>query len=527
MTGFADLHTHQFANLAFGGQGFYGSPYRSDPDVLKTCAAIHGAEGQKDPLETLYQLSRRRVSFVHSTEGDPDFPDWPRWDDATHQAMFEDWLQRAVQGGLRLIIMLATNNVLAAKAAGLANGYTGTDMDAVDKQIKAAWDMQAYLDAKLGAGKGWYRIVKTPAEARDVMNAGQLAVVLGIEVDFLFGSEQDSTGLSQAEIQAQLDKYQKQGVQHIFPIHWADNQFGGAAYANPVQQIFSRIIDLPGVFQGVFALDLEPSSVRGYPYTFDGGMVNKKGLNPLGEVLLTELMARGMTFDVDHMSARTRDDVLKIAADNDYPVLASHSVYVDLAPGGNCHEGHLRSEEIATINAVGGMLAPILHQNNVSGAGFVGPGPTIIPHTCGETSESWVQAYLYAASKMPGKAIGMGSDFNGFALEPGPRFGNDACPGGRFAGPALDQQVTYPFIATATNIQMPQYQYENRTFDVNTDGLSHVGLLPDFVRELEVLALTPTDLAPLLDSAEGYVRVWEKARASRKNSQIPANSGNP
>ena len=41
------------------------------------------------------------------------------------------------------------------------------------------------------AGKGWYRIVYSPQEARTVIAAGKLAVVLGIEVDYLFNCHQE------------------------------------------------------------------------------------------------------------------------------------------------------------------------------------------------------------------------------------------------------------------------------------------------------------------------------------------------
>lgn len=38
------------------------------------------------------------------------FDGWPRWDSVTHQAIYEDWLHRAVEGGLRLMVMPAVNS---------------------------------------------------------------------------------------------------------------------------------------------------------------------------------------------------------------------------------------------------------------------------------------------------------------------------------------------------------------------------------------------------------------------------------
>jgi hypothetical protein len=50
-----------------------------------------------------------------------------------------------------------------------------------------------------------------------------------------------------------------------------------------------------------------------------------------------------------------------------------------------------------------------------------------------------------------------------------------------------------------------------RTFDFNTDGLAHIGLMPDLIADL---ALLNTNLDPLMRSAAGYVTAWRKAVAA-------------
>jgi hypothetical protein len=42
-----------------------------------------------------------------------------------------------------------------------------------------------------------------------------------------------------------------------------------------------------------------------------------------------------------------------------------------------------------------------------------------------------------------------------------------------------------------------------KTFDINNDGLAHIGMLPDMIAEFKALGLTNADLSPLLNSAEG------------------------
>ena len=102
-------------------------------------------------------------------------------------------------------------------------------MTTIDDQIRAAKRLQRFIDAKYGGkGKGWCRIVKTPAAARRAIRRGQMAVVLGIEADALFGCKPNST-CDDEYIRKKIKRYYKMGVRHIFPVHLHDNLFAGAA----------------------------------------------------------------------------------------------------------------------------------------------------------------------------------------------------------------------------------------------------------------------------------------------------------
>jgi hypothetical protein len=55
-----------------------------------------------------------------------------------------------------------------------------------------------------------------------------------------------------------------------------------------------------------------------------------------------------------------------------------------------------------------------------------------------------------------------------------------------------------------------------KTFSFDADGLAHVGMLPDLIADFQCMGLRDEDLEPLLNSAEGYVRVWERCTNPRR-----------
>jgi hypothetical protein len=48
-----------------------------------------------------------------------------------------------------------------------------------------------------------------------------------------------------------------------------------------------------------------------------------------------------------------------------------------------------------------------------------------------------------------------------------------------------------------------------RDFDINIDGVAHMGLLPDFIQDMRNAGLSHDDLKPLFRSANDYVVMWE------------------
>jgi microsomal dipeptidase-like Zn-dependent dipeptidase len=417
--GFADLHNHQFAHLGFGGLAFWGMPYGDPTSALAWCTPAHGLGGATDFIGmAIKAASGGGLALGHLVGGYPEFDGWPRWDSFTHQAVYEDWLYRAVQGGLRLMVMLAVNSEVISHTAKPRADYRAEDlkdMAAVDRQLAAAKAMEKYIDQKFGGpGRGWYRIVYGPEEAQRTIDSGKLAVVLGVEVDYLFNSYPDR-GLDGAALRRALDHYHTQGVRHLFPIHFANNAFGGASFDKSLQ--FDDSLEPVRPTGASYPISTEDGREFGYQYR--GGRRNRHGLTELGKSLILEMIARGMLIEVDHMSARSKADTFAICERANYPVVSGHTGFVDISLADKRHEGQLTAAELERIRALGGMVAVIPKQGGLDEiTTWVGPGQTRIPHTSGNTSESVAQAYLYGVSKMQGGPIGFGTDFNGFAGRP-------------------------------------------------------------------------------------------------------------
>jgi hypothetical protein len=159
-----------------------------------------------------------------------------------------------------------------------------------------------------------------------------------------------------------------------------------------------------------------------------------------------------------------------------------------------------------TIYGLGGMVGVITEQGKSAELATVRPS---IPHDCGYSSKSWAQMYLYGIQLTGGAPVAIATDFNGFAGQPAPRFGAEACNGDKLA--SQTGGVHYPFsIVGGNGAKLDRSVIGHKNFDYNYDGLAHVGMLPDFIQDLRSIGVTDNDLKPLFRSAEAYIRMWEK-----------------
>ena len=544
--GIVDTHSHILSNFAFGGGGiFHGEAFHplGVEHALGDCDPLHGEMGRKDFFGFAFDASGADAGNLtalipdliagelqednHVTDGWPTFSGWPLGPRrSTHQTQYWRWLERAWLSGLRLVIQHATTNEVICnfiKGQGIQpTRYECNDMTAVDRILDETYAMQDYIDAQFGGpGEGFFRIVSTPAEARAVIEEGKMAVVLGIETANLF----ECTSVPRPEnpecdiefVREQLDYYESIGVRALFPVHKYDNQFtpgdGDRAFielgnflnsghwSNFTEDCPEDVtdgFDRGDIFFGGLNMPRDeylsdpPNDTSNYanaPVTItslylnqileppaEGDFCQNATLTPLGEQLLDEMMMRGMIIEVDHFPQWSYKRVFEILVENQYPAAGTH--------GRN----------------YGGLIYEL------GGISKTGLGTCRDPNNPGAQTQRLRDRVQQITEAGGYPAEGFGFDLNGFAGAPGPRFGdNSGC------GEGQTDPVTYPFTAYGDDVEFTQPMLGERMVDFSTEGLTHIGMLPELIEDARKDAIDEADLEPLFRSAEGYIRMWELA----------------
>ena len=332
-------------------------------------------------------------------------------------------------------------------------------------QIARLRGLQRYVDAQSGgAGRGWFRLVYSPQQARRVIERGKLAVLIGMESSDALGCS-EVAGLPQctrAQIDSRLDDLYRLGLRSIFIAHWVDNAFAGAALQSGATGQF------------ISAMQMEET---GQPFATEhcagadeaDGTCNSKGLTDLGRYLVGRLIAKHMLIEADHLSQKARASVLAIAEANHYPLVSSHT-----GTGGQWTAAQLRR-----LYGLGGLAsarpatAPELARTIFRFKGYVSPSH----YFC----------------------VGLGSDTGGFNATPGPRSDARAHP------------LRYPFASYDRKVRFVRERSGRRMYDLNTDGVAHYGLFADLIADMQRQQTTRRALRPLFHSAEAYLEMWQRA----------------
>jgi hypothetical protein len=270
----------------------------------------------------------------------------------------------------------------------------------------------------------------------------------------------------------------------------------------------------------------------------------------------------GVIIDIDHLSRRSKIDISgEKGLGSSVSARFESCRFSEISNGDQSNEDQLSREMVDDLIKWGGAFAPILHQGRSTlDIDTYPPDTTVSPQKCGGTTEGFLQTYRYIVDRLkkgkrafgsePYVGVGYGSDFNGLAGWPAPRFdtagtvtsefdpagaltgafigGSSVGPSGRCylalgSYPAEAGHVSCPFTwpnrtpnspqPTITSFGQSSLPWSGRpsAYDVSSDGVAHVGMIADFVEELKALGLSEEDLDPLWHGAEAYIRTWEEA----------------
>ncbi|MDH6697711.1 discoidin domain-containing protein [Streptomyces sp. MAA16] len=488
--GFVDAHNHLFSNEAFGGRLICGKVFSAAgvADALADCP-----EHYPDGSLALFDYITHGGDGKHDPTGWPTFKDWPAYDSMTHQANYYAWVERAWRGGQRVLVNdLVTNGMICSVYPFKVRSCD--EMTSIRLQARLTYDLQAFIDTQYGGpGKGWFRIVTDSAQARQVVEQGKLAVVLGVETSEPFGCKQilDIAQCGKADIDKGLDELYALGVRSMFLCHKFDNALcgvrfdeGGLGTAINVGQFLSTgtfwqtetckgpQADNPiGTAASAAEGDL-PAGVR-VPAYDSGARCNVRGLTDLGEYAVRGMMQRKMMLEVDHMSVKATGQALDIFEAASYPgVLSSHS-WMDL----NWTE---------RVYSLGGFVAQYMHGSEAF------------------TAEAARTRALRTAYDV---GYGFGTDFNGIGDHPAPR-GADAA-----------DRVVYPFRSADGGSVVDRQTSGQRTFDLNTDGAAHVGMIPDWIEDIRRVGGQGV-VDDLFRGAESYLGTWGSTEGHRAAADL-------
>jgi hypothetical protein len=485
--GIVDLHNHLTAFEFMGGNVHCGKPWSryGITDALVDCPD-HEPNGLGAWLENV--VSGAYPTLTHDTKGWPTFKDWPKYDSLTHEAQYYKWLERAWRGGLRIYTNLFVNNAALCEIYPLKHNSCN-DMDQVRIQSKAIHDLQDFIDDQNGGpGKGWFRIVTDEQQARSVVEQGKLAVVLGVEVSqpFNCGIKQNVPQCSKADIDAGLDELYGMGVRRMFVCHKFDNALCGVRFDEETKgavvnagnfymtgrfweaetcktpwhdnTISFEADDLAGPLKALLPPDVTLPIYPAAPHC------NIHGLTDLGQYAIQGMMARHMMIDVDHMGVKSIDQSLSLLEANHYPGVVSGHSWLD-------------PHFYGRILALGGIAGPY-----------------------GNGTDQFVSDWrtLRSTPNYPG-ALGVGFDTGGFGAQPPPR------------ADAASRPLRYPFQTFDGGSTVDRQRTGDRVFDLNVDGMAHIGMMPDWLADLRIAAGPDADaiIHDMSRGAEVYLDTWK------------------
>jgi hypothetical protein len=491
--GTIDLHLHAMAFEFLGGKAHCGRPWSpyGAPYALVDCPDHQAGNGCGAVLENALYGNPVRC---HDPVGWPTFRDWPHHHSLTHEQTYYKWIERAYMGGLRVMVNLFVENRQLCELYPFKQNDCD-EMASVRLQNKDIEALEDYIDAQNGGpGRGWFRIVTDPFQARRVIAEGKLAVIKGIEVSEPFGCRvyNDDPKCDRAQLDREIADVQRMGVRQMELINKFDNALAGVAGDNGSTGVVvnggNRLAtgkfwemqhctgpaeehdkQQPGVYdhdeRDIMSNVIEQFLPLGVaPVYPNDSSCNARGLTDLGDHAVRKLMQNRIIIDPDHLSVKARKSVMDLLEAHRYSgAVSSHS--------------WSSFDVIPRIYKVGGVVTPMQSD-----------------------APDWIKTWKETKAQRDKRfyfGFGYGADQNGLASQIEPREG-----------------VTYPFKSFDGKVTFDRQRSGERLFDFSKDGVAHYGMFPDWWEDIR----TAGGAAAVRDMARGgeaYLQAWERVYGIR------------
>jgi microsomal dipeptidase-like Zn-dependent dipeptidase len=601
--GFVDMHTHPMAQWAFGsghayGELFFGGLDRIPgvgDDPLGDCNYAHnfvvppfeGHDGRQNMIRNqLVDLIDKMhgIDPVHSKTGGgmPNFTQYPKYNSILHQQMWYEWIKRAYEGGLRVMVALTVNSHLLADAAETSG--PNDDLGSMNKQIEEFKKFVARHDEFHEEGGGFMEIAYSPADLRRIVSQNKLAIVLGTEMDNLgnFYSPADPKGArynpnpTDDQIRAEIDRLYAMGIRYVIPIHITNNVFGGAA-------IYDAMFDASNKYNTGRAFEVEVVDTRSTGISFK--------LSSLGIVSARDVaLAVGAAPLVIGAAPVVGGAVVGAAAAIPGVGALIGAVFPLFFPAAFPVVSFLGAA-LPPLTALGMALMPVPHsvlpftenypprpdpgpgRGHRNALGLTPKGEVAIRHMM---SKGMIIDIDHMSEKAANRTIEIARGNNNYPLNSGHngiRSGNAGNENNR-TGPQLkyindsgglfglghgDEVAKFvdsfrraqavfqyrPQVAIGTDVNgfypLPKppvsgesargrIRYEGaftpaqtgrKTWDYNREGVAHYGLLPDYIESWKAFGMGNHELDAFFSSAEGFAQMWERCLSPKLRTLPP------
>jgi microsomal dipeptidase-like Zn-dependent dipeptidase len=266
-SGYVLTHEHPTYGMAFGGNyAFAGAPGNYKHGIMEKgyTASCGGCKvlGNCDHGEVKGSFT----AFTGSLGGDMgDHQSYmgPLHDSNSHLRYSTEWIKEAFaptepefQGtSLKIMVAFAVENeAMCEQLYDVNKGNGGAGGDGYPCTKGDSWpSLKRQLDnlkAWAAENRDWMQIAYSAAQARGIVNAGKLAIILGIESEYAFGSE-----ASAFDPVDRLNRYYDEGVRTFYLAHKMNSRLSGADIFMPRESGGGRAMRMTQAIAGCFYYD--------------------------------------------------------------------------------------------------------------------------------------------------------------------------------------------------------------------------------------------------------------------------------